>query len=137
MRASDQIRALRQSIPGCRVLAYVDLSARLVLCAETETEVPQEALDALCLRGARLLGGPVAAAAQAVLGGTAPGEAILIDDDGVEIHVSAASAAEEALCAMLAPGTDPGPVLDALRHRIDAIAPGAETGAPRISEGGS
>lgn len=135
MPPSEQIRALRQSTAGCRVLAYVDLSARLVLCADAETDLPQEALDALCLRGARLLGGPVARAAETVLDDGSLGEAILVRDDRVELHVRAA-AAEEALCAILAPATDPAPVLAALRRLIDSLAPGAETDVPSVSEGG-
>jgi hypothetical protein len=125
MAPSKRIQALRKSISGCRSLAYVDLSARIVLCSESDLPAPpQEALDALCLRAARLLAGPIAAAAgQALALDAPPGEAIAFHNGRIEIFLRAPATPEEALCCVLDAAADPEPALVALRAGIDAILP--------------
>ncbi|MBL3552083.1 hypothetical protein [Rhodovulum sulfidophilum] len=79
------IQALLRAIPGCRAIAFVDLSARLVLKSEAQEPLPQDYYDALCLCGARLLGGQAAAASTEVFGiDQPPREAVPMRDGGIE-----------------------------------------------------
>ncbi|SIO40643.1 hypothetical protein SAMN05444722_1938 [Rhodovulum sp. ES.010] len=130
MAATQRLQTLRKSIPGCRTLAYVDLSARLVLRADAAPAAPQEVLDALCLRAARVLVGPAAAAADAVLGAP-PTEAIAWGAGAIELYLRAPDAPDEALCAILDAAADPDPAMATLREGIGGIVPADQPGAPR------
>lgn len=140
MAPSKRIQSLRRSTPGCRSLAYVDLSARLVLCSDSDLPAPpQEALDALCLRAARLLSGPIAAAAGAALDlDAAPGEVLAAHGGRIEIFLRAPGTQEEALCCVLEAEADPAAVLDVLRAGIADILPAEpdRTPAAATDQGG-
>lgn len=125
MAPSTRIQTLRRSTPGCRSLAYVDLSARLVLFSDSDLPAPpQEALDALCLRAARLLSGPIAAAAgQALALDAPPGEALALQGGRIELFLRAPDAPDEALCCVLDGTADPEDALPALRAGIGDILP--------------
>ncbi|WP_424978540.1 hypothetical protein [Leisingera sp. S232] len=86
MTLACQLDALRQMDPGCRLAAFGDLGASIVLRSSSETARPQEYLDDLCQQARRGFlaldaaaganGSVAAAAAQDVLV-LAPGEARL------------------------------------------------------------
>ncbi|WP_132540337.1 hypothetical protein [Rhodovulum euryhalinum] len=128
---------MRGSIPGCRSLVYADLSARLVLCSDSDLpRPPQEALDALCLRAVRLMTGPVAEAARMALAADLPpGEAVVVQGGGIEVFLRAPTASDEALCAVLDPAADPEVALALLRGGIDAILPGVTEHAATADRG--
>lgn len=48
MTFADHINALRSDLPGCRLVAFGDVSTRLVLRASHGPEVRREHLDRLC-----------------------------------------------------------------------------------------
>jgi hypothetical protein len=135
MAPSAKIRSLRRSTPGCRLIAYVDLSARLVLYADSDEPVPQESLDALCLRGTRLLGGPVAdAAMQALAAASPPREALLFRNGAIEAFVRASGGGDEALCCVLSPVVALDPFLDAIGAEIDRLAAADDARAAQVPE---
>ncbi|MGC9419085.1 MAG: hypothetical protein ACP5EN_08930 [Rhodovulum sp.] len=138
MALSQRIQSLRKSTPGCRSLAYVDLSARLVLGSDSDLPAPpQEALDALCLRAARLLSGPIAAAAgEALALDGPPGEAIALHNGRIELFLRAPGAPDEALCCVLDGAADPEPALAVLRAGIGAILPEDTAQAAAATERG-
>lgn len=122
MPSSAHISSLRESIPGCRALAFVDLSARLVLRADSDPPMGQETLDALCTRAALALTAPVGPAAQAALESPAsPREAAMMHPERMEVYVRAQGDIEDALCAILLPGTAIVQALDTLRAGIDDL----------------
>ncbi|MRH19523.1 hypothetical protein [Rhodovulum strictum] len=92
-----------------------------MLCSDSDLPVPpQEALDAVCLRGARLLTGPIPAAAEAAL--AAPVfEAVAVQGGRIEVFLRSPDAPDEALCGVLEASADPDAALDVLRGGIDAI----------------
>ncbi|PTW51475.1 hypothetical protein [Rhodovulum kholense] len=132
------IQALRRAIPDCRVIAFVDLSARLVLRAEAEHPQPQEFYDALCLRGALLLGGQAAAASTEVFGtDQAPPEAVLLHGGGFELFVRAPRDPDEALCAVIGGEADIAAALAAMRATMAEIVEIVDAAPPATAAGGS
>ncbi len=56
MTILHQLDELRTGLPGTEVVAYVDLSAGMVLGWSSAMVQPQEWLDALCLTASEILG---------------------------------------------------------------------------------
>lgn len=56
MTFADRIHALRNEIPGCRMVAFGDVRTRLVLRASHERGVRREFLDRLCHEAATCFG---------------------------------------------------------------------------------
>lgn len=116
------IQALLRTIPGCRAIAFVALSARLVQRSEAEEPLPQDYYDALCLRSARLPGGQAAAASTEVFGiDQPPREAVPMRDGGNELFLRAPRDPDEALCALVGPNTGVEAALSQMRRAIAEI----------------
>jgi predicted RNA methylase len=100
------LTVLLAALPGCEVVAHVDLSARTVLRSDSVRRLPQEHLEALCNWGADVLG------AGAVL-------ALALDDTALRVARRLADPetgkpGTEGLCLMLPPFTDPSLALACL-----------------------
>ncbi len=54
---SEDLDALRDKVGGCRLVAYVDVSARMVLRVSADPKPRQEEIDALCDLAAHCLDG--------------------------------------------------------------------------------
>lgn len=116
------IQALLRAIPGCRAIAFVDLSARLALRSEAQEPLPRDYYDALCLRGARLLGSQAATASTEAFGiDQPPREAVLMRDGGIELFLRAPRDPDEALCALVGPDTGVEAALSQMRRAIAEI----------------
>jgi hypothetical protein len=94
---------LLAALPGCEVVAHVDLAARTVLKAEARHRLPQEQLDALCDWAADMLGDATAMAF--ALDATALTVAHRLPDH------ETGQAGCEALCLVLPPTCDPSRML--------------------------
>ena len=68
MTVTETLDTLRRDLPGCTLVAYGDLDARLVLASSAATRHPREVLDALCLAADTCLSGPGARIAAQALG---------------------------------------------------------------------
>ncbi len=68
MTVTETLETLRRNLPGCTLVAYGDLDARLVLASASATRHPREVLDALCLAADTCLCGPGARIAARALG---------------------------------------------------------------------
>lgn len=82
MGIADDLTALREDFPGCRVATFADLSSGLVLFTSAAGRLPQERLDALLGRAAALFGGPAGGAGAALLG-TPVQHAVLPEGEGL------------------------------------------------------
>jgi len=129
------IKSLRESLPGCHALAYVDMEARLVLLSDAQVPLPQEAFDGLCLRARLALGDPAARAACDLFGAAAPpAEATLFRDGAWEVFVRGSVCPDEALCALLAAEAAPDLALHHLRAAVDDFAEDAGMASADLRE---
>ncbi|WP_146132833.1 hypothetical protein [Hasllibacter halocynthiae] len=110
--------------PICRVAAYADLSAGMVLVARGEGLPPRERLDALCAEGALILGGVPGPDAPGGTPGGTPEVALLQAPDGLRVALRDPDVPEEALLCLCAPGAQAG--------GIEALLAAAARGLARI-----
>jgi len=118
----DELEALRSALPGCRVVAFVDLQARLVLLSKADKKPRQEWLDALATTGAQMLPlrrGPVTAAST---GDALPDQAVVLRQHGLSVYVRLGSDPSEALCCDCDAGADATAVLAQARDALIRIA---------------
>ncbi len=122
MSLEDELETLRAAVPGCRVAAFVDLRAQLVLLSKAAQRPKQEWLDRLARTGATLL--PLSASplmTAAAWDGALPDEAAVISAEGLRIYARLPEDLSEALCCDCAPGADAGAVLAAARATLRRI----------------
>jgi hypothetical protein len=93
MGIADQLTALRQEFPACRVATFADLSSGLVLFTSAASRLPQDRLDALSARARALFAGPVGQTGAALLGGAVE-QAVMADEDGEGLIVLVRSPSE-------------------------------------------
>lgn len=96
MDMAAKLSDLRQTIPGCHLAAFMDLSARMVLAHDARSKPPQERLDGLADRARRLLNTP----------DVALNHAIAISEDNLEIFLCSAPASEDSLALVCGVETD-------------------------------
>lgn len=114
MSIADQLDAIHRDFPGCDVVAFADISARLMLCVNAANARPQEWLDRLCVTAADALDGP---AAQAFgQGADRVTESVVLTDETALAFVRSAEAPDDVLCCSCARDVD----LDALLARARA-----------------
>lgn len=102
----EQLSDLRQTLPGCHLAAFIDLSARMVLAHEARSKAPQERLDGLADRAARLLTTPDVAT-------PSPDHALAVSDHNIEIFLRAAPDADDSLALVCSNDTDAEAAVDA------------------------
>lgn len=105
MSVAEQLNSFRQSVSGCRVATFADLSSGLVLFSSSETRLPQERLDALCDRARALLVSGVPSGVDAALEGGV-GSAVVPDDRSLLVFVRSAADPNEAILCDCTAETD-------------------------------
>lgn len=107
MSVTDALDALRSELSGCALVAYTDLSSRLVLSTSAAGHPGQEELDALSGAAQQVLAGAVAEGGAQVWGaGAAADMAMLMTGTEARVFLRAPGEAPEALICVCAPDTD-------------------------------
>lgn len=109
---------------ACRVVAYADLSARMVLVTNSAAATPREALNALCKQAATALqDNPLTPPETCDV-------AIMTTPDQVQIFLRLPTEANEALCCICDPNLDlPAFVEEARDCLVRIAAPETDDGA--------
>lgn len=103
MSISEQLDGLRAAIPGCSLVAFGDLDARLVLRSSSDRPRPQERLDELCAQAASVLSD---AAGDMMLtqlfgkSGHAPTDAMVLTQSETRIFVRSEGPQADVLCCV-------------------------------------
>lgn len=84
MSVVDELDKLRATLPGCTLVAFGDLGARIVLCASAAEKRPQEELDALCSAASTSLDGIALAP---MLGGSALSQAVAVGPGEIRVFL--------------------------------------------------
>lgn len=123
MVVSDTLDGLRAQFPACKLIAFADLSADMVLATSATSTLGQEHWDGLCAMARDVLRGPANAPILSCLGSaqSSLARAALISSQECNLFMTASQAPEYAFCVVGA--TDLGvaefyhtaqPVLDTL-----------------------
>ncbi|MDW3181957.1 hypothetical protein [Roseobacter sp.] len=103
----DRLDRLRTRFPGCRAVAFADLSTSTVLAASTREKMAQERLDALCDTARTSLCGALAqsVAQTAFQSSDEPMHAVSFDVGSLTCVIRSPVSPVEALCCVCDPGT--------------------------------
>lgn len=122
MSVADELDKLRATLPGCTLVAFGDLDARIVLCASTSDKRPQEDLDALCHAASGALDGGFAGPVASALGGTHLTEAFAVKPGEIQVFLRSEIEAADALFCSCADQTDIRHMIDSGRKTLSRIA---------------
>ena len=116
----DQLNDLRASFADCRLIAFVDLEAELVLSCSAALKPRQEELDALAAAAkAILLPEPAAMVDGSDFAAT--DEAILLSSEQSAVYLRAQDQEAEALVCICEPAQDLIVFRESARTALDAI----------------
>ena len=117
---TEQLDEMRDGLYGCRLLAFADLAAGLVLCHSAERRPPQEEMDALCDMAATMLDGTAAeGAAEALDGDGRIDQAIALPEGESFLFLRSPTHPEEALLCVGEPVFDLEAALEAGRALLE------------------
>jgi hypothetical protein len=122
MAIADELNELREEFEGCNLVAFADLSSKMVLLTSSSKKIPQENLDHLCAEAATLFKG---AAAQ-LNRDAAPITAMAVDGDKSNIYLRNEAGSDDVLCCVCDRDVDLTAFLASAQARLDQIMPGGE-----------
>ena len=105
MSLNEILHSGLKSIPGCRSVCYVDMSARLVLASKSHKPQPQEVYDAIAGRAVCLLQNASFTSVITNTGGAA--RALLFGQSDVQVFVQTKNDPDHALCCLCDIEVDP------------------------------
>ena len=120
----DELDALRMKLAGCRLAAYADLSARMVLRVSAEAQPRREEIDVLCDLAAQCLDGP---AFPALFDGEPPFTAVFAGKAESHFFIRSLSDPSDALILIVAEPVAEAKIWAAAQDLLDRYGPGGET----------
>lgn len=94
-----ELDTLRAASVGCQAIAFADLSTRMILVTDTQSKLPRETLDALCVQAASVLG-----THEEIGLGTHPSQmALLAEKTTVRLFLRASDEPDDVLCCVCDP----------------------------------
>ena len=117
----SELDSLREDFEGCNMLAFADLSTQMILVTDSKTNLPREALDALCAEAALLLGD----GKSPDMGTALRGRAVTTNGKEIRVFLRADNEPSDVLCCVCAATLDLGAFLDDAQtclHRISGDA---------------
>ena len=87
MDIAGRLNALRDTTPGCALVAFGDLGTRLVLRSSAKGQQPQEYLDQLCTQAAHGFSLQDALADQATLSGEDTAEVVVVTPQETRVYL--------------------------------------------------
>lgn len=123
MSVSDALDALRSEIPGCSLVAFADLSSKIVLTSSSATNPAREELDALSAAAYLVLDGSIAEGASPVWGdqNALAETAMLLSASEARVFMRSPGENPEALICVCAPDCNLEAVIDCARSTLKRI----------------
>ncbi|SFS22228.1 hypothetical protein [Yoonia litorea] len=116
----DELNTLRDSVSGCQMVAFADLSAHMILVTDSKTSHPREVLDDLCDEAATLLGRRGVPA----LGETPSNTAVWATQASLRVFLRAPGEPNDVLCCVCAPNVNVGRLVAKASACLDRISNG-------------
>lgn len=120
MGVIDSLGALVKAYPQARVVAFADLSSRMILASQGTQMVTQEYLERLCQEARSSFDDPLFSLALEAF--AEPQAAILLGETDVKVFLRSATEPADALCCICQHGIDLGGFVATLRETLDEIS---------------
>jgi hypothetical protein len=100
----DDLAAVVKAFPEAKVVAFADLSSRMILASQGREDLTQEFLDQLCLQARASFDDPLLALSVEAFG--EPNAALVLGAGEVRVFLRSDSEPADAMCCICAPGVD-------------------------------
>jgi len=120
---NDTLGAVLKAYPQARLVAFADLSSRMILASQSRTPQTQENLDRLCEQARTSFDDPLFALAVEAFG--EPRSAMVLGRDGVKLFLRSETEPADAMCCICEHGIDLAGFVARLKDTLDQISAGA------------
>lgn len=119
MGVAEELQKLRQSEAGCRLVAFADIDAQLVLVSDSAETARRETLDSLCASATRIF-----EASQTGTGDVLTGADTAVEVAGSEMQIFLRNTADptDVICCICAADTDAVQFITTARQALNDIA---------------
>ena len=120
MGITEDLGAVVKAFPQARLVAFADLSSRMILTSAGPLSTTQEHLDRLCNQARVCFDDPLFSLTVEAFG--EPHTAILLGDDEVKVFMRSEAEPADALCCICRNGIDLGGFVEKLRETLASIS---------------
>jgi hypothetical protein len=112
-----------KAFPQARVVAFADLSSRMILASQGKDDVTQEFLDRLCQQARTSFDDPLFSLSVEAFG--EPHTALIMGTDGIRLFLRSETEPADALCCICDHSIDLPGFVAKIRETLDKISAGA------------
>jgi hypothetical protein len=118
----DDLGAVLSAFPQARLVAFADLSSRMILASQGRKDMTQEHLDRLCEQARISFDDPLFALSMEAFG--EPHGALVLDEDGLRVFLRSESEPADAMCCICEPDIDLPDFVARVRDTLTGISGG-------------
>lgn len=122
MGVAESLGAVIKAYPQARVVAFADLSSRMILASQGKDDVTQEHLDRLCQQARACFDDPLFALSVEAFG--EPRGAMVLGQDSLRIFLRSEIEPADALCCICDRSIDLAGFVAKIREALDSITTG-------------
>lgn len=122
MGVAESLGAVVKAFPQARLVAFADLSSRMILTSAGPMATMQEQLDRLCNQARTCFDDPLFALSVEAFG--EPHAAVVMGPSGLRLFLRSESEPADALCCICDPGIDLPAFVSKIRDTLDSITHG-------------
>ena len=122
MTVTDTLGAVVKAFPEARLVAFADLSSRMILASSGKTVFPQEYLDILCDQARSAFDDPMFSLSVEAFG--EPHAALVMALDGVQIFLRSATEPGDAMVCVCDHSIDLAGFVAKIRGTLETISAG-------------
>jgi hypothetical protein len=116
---AEDLGAVVKAFPQARLVAFADLSSRMILTSAGPLSVTQEHLDRLCKQARASFDDPLFSLSVGAFG--EPHGAVVMEPDGLRVFIRSDVEPADALCCICDPGIDLGAFVPKIRETLESI----------------
>jgi hypothetical protein len=122
MSVAESLGAVITAYPQARVVAFADLSSRMILASQGRDDVTQEHLDRLCQQARASFDDPMFALSVEAFG--EPHGAMVVGPDNLRVFLRSETEPADALCCICDHSIDLTGFVAKIREALDSITAG-------------
>ena len=122
MGVIENLGTVVKAYPQARVVAFADLSSRMILASQGRADVTQELLDGLCQQARSSFDDPLFSLTVEAFG--EPNSAIVLAEDSLRVFLRSETEPADAICCICDHSIDLAGFVAKIRETLDDIAGG-------------